>query len=540
MRRAMLRLVCGVIFVISFLSGSRAVAQAGADQTAGTQVRKFAGRTQLVLVPVVVTDEHGKHVSGLGRGAFKIEEGKKEREATIFEEVKTVAPETEARAAKVAGYSNFAVSDVHNWRVSVVVLDLLNTGYMYWPGGKEHLVDFLSKTLANVLESGEPVAMYALGTKGLKQLHPFTSDTAVLVEALRHVQARVGPEKIDEPPAAPGESAERHKEVVETAQRISDFFNDRPAVRFNGRDLARTTLEAMKQIADGYAAIPGRKTLIWASGGLPLPMDDPDRIDKLGLQTGAIYDRAWRALVASEIAAYPVDLDLVSDRSSSMFRRDSLTTLAQATGGNACIKKTEMEACMARALEDSHAYYLLGYYLPENDQKAGWRKLKVTVEATGAEVRARNGFYTPGPAVDNEEARQGDIVDALHSPVNYTGVRMNVREMPVSGGPAGGQRRQEFSVRVLGSSVTVDAQNGNAMDMTMVAVAFTESGANAGHAELHIGDKVPADKLEELGKFGVRGTPSLELGPGKYNIRIAVRENLSGRMGSVAFPLEVQ
>jgi hypothetical protein len=94
-------------------------------------------------------------------------------------------------------------------------------------------------------------------------------------------------------------------------------------------------------------------------------------------------------------------------------------------------------------------------------------------------------------------------------------------------------------VRVLGSSVTVDAQNGNAMDMTMVAVAFTESGANAGHSELHIGDKVPADKLEELGKFGVRGTPSLELGPGKYNIRIAVRDNLSGRIGTVVFPMEV-
>ena len=45
---------------------------------------KFVSKSQLVLVPVVVTGKKGEHVSGLSRDAFKIEEHGKVRAATDF------------------------------------------------------------------------------------------------------------------------------------------------------------------------------------------------------------------------------------------------------------------------------------------------------------------------------------------------------------------------------------------------------------------------------------------------------------------------
>jgi VWFA-related protein len=551
MWRSMLRLVCGLALIFPLLTGAPVSAQAGAGPAAAAEEPKFTSKTQLVLVPVVVTGEHGEFVGGLGRDAFKIEEGKKAREATIFEEVKTFAPAAPARAATLAGRSNFTDSDVQNWRLTVVVLDMLNTGYLYLPGGKQHLVDFLSKILSDSLQRGEPTAMFGLGTNGLTLLHPFSSDTAVLVEALRHVQMDIGAHPIREPVVLPGQSAGMQQAVNETAQRISDFINEGPALRLVYRDLVWTTLDAMTQIAHAYSAIPGRKTMIWASGRLPFMIDDPDWFAHMGPQTTEKYDEAWRSLVAAEIAGYPVDLSGLDDRNSSAYvrfgpasrARDSLITLADATGGTACMKTTEVAECIARGVEDSHAYYLLGYYLPANDQKEGWRKLKVKVEATGAQVRARAGFYVPSPTKDTPEARHREIEEAMRSPVDFTGVRLNVREIPVSAGSkatAPGKSLHQFSVGVLGKSVSVDAGKSNAIDMTLVAVAFAHDGANAGHAELHMAAQLPPDRVEALRKSGIQGTPLLELAPGKYDIRFVVRDNLSGGIGSVVYPLQVK
>lgn len=52
---------------------------------------------------------------GLGREAFKIEEHGKAREAALFEEVKTVAPDTKSRPAlAIPARSNFNYADTQN------------------------------------------------------------------------------------------------------------------------------------------------------------------------------------------------------------------------------------------------------------------------------------------------------------------------------------------------------------------------------------------------------------------------------------------
>jgi len=51
---------------------------------------KLTARSDLVLVPVIVTDKSGKHVSGLGKEAFRVEEDGKVREISIFAGVRRV------------------------------------------------------------------------------------------------------------------------------------------------------------------------------------------------------------------------------------------------------------------------------------------------------------------------------------------------------------------------------------------------------------------------------------------------------------------
>jgi hypothetical protein len=83
---------------------------------------RFTSWSQLVLLPVVVTGKDGKHMSGLGREAFRIEEQGKPRTPTVFEEVKTVAPDPKAQVlSPMEGHSNFPFGATQNWRITVSV-----------------------------------------------------------------------------------------------------------------------------------------------------------------------------------------------------------------------------------------------------------------------------------------------------------------------------------------------------------------------------------------------------------------------------------
>ncbi len=574
MERAMLRWTSVVFFFFGFLSH----AQLGAQVTPSRMAPKFTSKSQLVLVPVVVMGKDGQHISGLKRDAFRIEEHGKTREATIFEEIKTVAPDANSRRAPaVEGHSNFNYADAQNWRMTVVVLDMLNTPFLSQNEAKRQLIQYLSKSL----QREEPTALFGLRLSGLKQLHPFTTDTAVLIEALKKAQNEMGLDESNQATAnwsqdltdtlADNSAAWGHDS--ETAQQILNFMMDAETSANNKeqRDSIRTTLTAMTQIAHACEAIPGRKTMIWASGGFPFMIDDPQAFARMGIDMVAQYEETWRALVAADIAVYTVDVNELtgfygmanfdaSQHSTSALRagrsdssrvphlpynqdaqkQETLKAFAEATGGLPCANTNDLARCFARAVDDSRSYYLLGYYLPADDQRAGWRTLKVKVEASGARVRARKGFYVPSPADDTPEARGRQIVDALQSPVEFTGVRMNVRELPLADNAktaGAGKSKHEFAVGVLGNSLTVD---GNAVDVTALGVAFAADGNNCGQAENHLAGNLKPEVLEKIRKSGMAMNVSLELAPGKYDVHFAVRNNVSGEVGSVNYPLEVK
>jgi hypothetical protein len=81
-------------------------------------------RTDLVLVPVVVT-KSGKHVTGLQREAFRIEESGKIRSVSIFEEI-TTEKLTALRSARPPGYSNFLPGGPQVGRLTAIVLDMVD------------------------------------------------------------------------------------------------------------------------------------------------------------------------------------------------------------------------------------------------------------------------------------------------------------------------------------------------------------------------------------------------------------------------------
>jgi VWFA-related protein len=147
-------MACTTVLVSSFLLPSQMWAQTADAKPAANnpkptpEVTKLVSRSQLVLVPVVVTNKSGEHVSGLKRDAFRIEESGKVREAGIFEEITTVAPDTKTRAALPAqGHSNFTFGNTDGWRITIVLMDMVNTPVLAQNQAKLQLIKYLEKSL---------------------------------------------------------------------------------------------------------------------------------------------------------------------------------------------------------------------------------------------------------------------------------------------------------------------------------------------------------------------------------------------------------
>jgi VWFA-related protein len=296
--------------------------------------------------------------------------------------------------------------------------------------------------------------LFGLNSAGLRQLHPFTTDTKVLVLALQKLKLSLRSEESTQPDSTLTDDPAIDGEATYEEQLLSDVLqelNDTAAADYQ-RMATCQTLSAMAQFAHALGTIPGRKTLIWATAGFPFTLDDPNSFARQGDDLRPQYEEAWRSLNSANIAVYPVGLGSVdytpkglpsanatvsktqintirgtngSLRSPVNLRYDqgvqqrlTMRAFADATGGRACVTISELEKCFAQAVDDSRAYYLLGYYLGD-DTQPGWRRLKVKVVAgDGLHIRSRTGFYVgPKVPVTSEQSRQ-ELVDALASVCN--------------------------------------------------------------------------------------------------------------------------
>ncbi len=570
-RRCLLLISTLVLFAASLFAQSSGPASPDA-----AAAPLFTSTTQFVTIPVVVTTKDGQHITGLPKSAFRIEEQGHPRDTAVFEEVTSLAPSLQARTATpVQGHTNFIFGESKNWRVTAIVLDLVNTPYMDQQQARRQLIGYLQKSLSRE----EPTALFGLGRSGLKQLHPFTQDPAVLIEALRKLQGEVSTDEMTESSssiATETTASLDNNSVSQSADIISQFMQDSAATEaaFQQRNSIRTTLQAMDELAHAYQAIPGRKALIWASAGFPFMLDDPQAFARMGTDMQELYQQTWRSLNAAGISLYTVDVsglkglagitkNFDASRSTASInpgsnrtraskpmtiqydkdqqRQQSLRSFAEATGGVACVNSNDLEHCFARAVDDSRSYYMLGYYLPQDDQQPGWRKLKIKVDAPGAHVRAREGFLV-GPAVrDSPQQRQHEIAEALQSSVEYTGIRMNVRELPTDRqDQKDGKQHCRFAVGMPARSITVDAHNANNVDMAIVAVAMDGHGKAIGEGESHLSGKLKQETADKIRHSGAAVELGIDLPPGTYQLRFAARDNLGGELGSVAFPYDVK
>jgi len=581
------------------------------DQSAQTGAT-FTSKANMVLIPTVV-EEGGKHVAGLTKDNFEVLENGKPRQISSFELVTT--PSTVlGRAPRQKGvYTNEVTGDNGPRRLTIFALDTVNTPFLDQQYARQELLKFL----AGRIDSKEPCALVSIQYNGIKVIHDFTSDPAVLVAALKKVTGSVNPQtpglnpqtleqnspqsgvqaRVDLGSTTAGNFNSRGldspalQQELETQESSLDNFISGADLRFATfaqANMIRITLEAFRNVAEAFAGVPGRKSLVWATASFPFGLDPTSgtllaprvfaqgaAVSANGLSsTGGLpalptstsfeagsdlkalvpdYERTIQMLNDANISLYPVDArglvtffaDATTSRiaglqsfNSALFEssRETMEGFAQMTGGKAFYNRNDLDVAFGKAADDSENYYMIGYYLDKN-AKPGWHKLQVKLKNANGHVRSRNGFFVTAENRQTD-ARKMDIRLALASPLDYTGIPLSVRWVG-NAGAAGTKKKIAFQINIPPHAGVVDEANNNHLSLEMIAIALTGTGESADQFGEHLEANLKAAEMPTLHQEGIDYNSNIQVPPGEYRVRFIVRDDISGRMGSVIAPLTV-
>ncbi len=517
-----------------------------------------------VVVPAVITDSTGKHVANLKKEDFKVLENGKPQPITSLEEITTLPAAVAAPAASPNSFSNLSAAQHPLSPPIIVALDTINTPLLAQTNGRRQLL----KALAKMVDDNHRLGLIIIHRRGIQIVGGIDSDPAAIIAALSKTSSEMSSTETfsadqladaasDNSPSeltggiSPGEDPERV---------LLKFIRNSGALegRQQGTVAAEDTLRAFLSLAWSLSGVPGRKSVLWVTGGIPFLLD-ASAAEPVG-NLAPLYERAMKALNDAQVSVYPVDARGLStnaanaegayggaqssDVEESTATRievqqnavHNLNQFADATGGRAYTNTNDLAKAFRQAVEDSASYYLLSYALDPKDRAPGWRKLRVEVDRKGVEVRARNGFFVNAAALDPQQTRQADLQFALSSPVDSTAILISGEWKAPS--PAGDKKRIAFTLHIPANSA-IDEADDNRFDVEFLAQATDKNGQPVAHAGQSLKGAIPPLQLLKIKQEGIYYNNALALPPGTYTVHFVVRNNLNGALGSVATSLSV-
>jgi VWFA-related protein len=546
-----------------------------------TEPYRIERSAQLVLIPALVTDRAGHHIPGLTAADFIVKDDGRAHPIKLLQEISPPSIAMLERTKLPAGtYSNDLNRPKAPLRVVIILFDMLNSHFKDQVPARIQLAKYLNEQAA----PGTMVALLGLGRGGLRMYHDLTSDTKGLATELTQ-SMETGRHSIST--NLQGEMSEAEAEEAFVGH--GGFARTGSSGRSSKKLIVLDTLAAFKNIAGAYGGIPGRKSLVWVTGGFPftlddskhgggkLPVDDGDSI----LDILPDYQSTWQALNNANIALYPVDMHGLLNtaqpdatyrarrggdtaRSLATFAShkqerfednvQTFTAFANETGGKAFYNNNDLVAGFKTAVDDSQSSYLLAYAL-DQDAAPGWHKLRVEVSRPGVHVRARTGFLVPKPNPRHNEAasvfapkqslQTSEVNLAMSSPMNYTGIPITLRWLdsssaaPPAAANSNEKRAVPFQIILPANAATLGA-DGTSVSLNFAGLARTSQGEDANDFAKKIEGNLKPETARRFALAGIKFDSSLQLAPGYYNVRFVVRDNLSGRIGSVTAPITVK
>ena len=516
-------------------------------QTAAPTVRPpvFTSDVELVYVNVVVRDKSGAPVRGLTRDSFTlIEDGKVQTiDAFDLEEVPVEAVAAPAETSETASVPLLKPTPVAPAGTSTQPLDEALSGRRLVvllfddlpPDQLGRALESARKYVDARMSAADLVAVASVDA-GLNVRQDFTSDRERLHASLDTIQGIS-----DAAPAADGADTATEDDTAAATTAVAEA-SEAELFEIDRR------LRAIETLASALAPLRQKKSVIYFSGGTGGGTSVDNQVE-----LRAAIDRAVRA----NLAIYPVDsrgleavvpggdasrasstsTDVFSGRSMQrdfdrrIASQDTLSSLASDTGGKTFFDTNELSGVFDRVLADTSTYYVLGY-ASTNERKDGrFRRIKVQVKGAGLKVEHRSGYYAEKDfAHSNRGDRERQLRDQLLTELSAT-------DLPVWLRTAWFRAEEDdrfhvaVSIGVPGSAVPF-AREGDEDRASLELMGVVRDEAQRAVARMRDTIKVAAKASDDIRKKHVQYQTVLTVTPGRYRLKVVLRENKDGTLGS--------
>jgi VWFA-related protein len=530
-----------------------ATAAAPASRAEEAQRQVFRSSREIVSIDVVVRDRQGTIVRGLTAADFELKEDGKSQELAnfTFQEITEKPPVTTAPAAILSGAEARMLEPARDTgsappaplssdatagrRLIVLLFDVSSMQ----PEDVQRAVDAARKYVREQMTAADLVAVATVSST-LDVLTDFTAEPERVDQALGILAFTDG--LATKAPAASTlateEAAAAEEAPPSDASDLDSFNND-------------VRLRALRTLAETLSPIEQKKAIVYFSAGMTRSGQD----NQVELRS------AINASVRAHVAIYPIDtrgLQAVvpggdarqaSGRGQSLFSgrgvshqfaqlaasQDTLTSLAADTGGRAFTDTNDFSGAFTRVQADMSAYYLLGYTSTNTVRDGRFRRVEVRVTREGLRVESRAGYFAPR---DFQHTSRGDRETQLQEQLSAA---VSATDLPVlvTGGffrLAADRYYVPISVAVPGSAVLVSTDPSKAT-LDVLGMVRDEQGRPVGRMrqtmDLSAGTGKTLEGKQLLYQSGVT------LPPGRFTVKVVVRENGTGLIGSFESPIVV-
>ena len=533
--------------------------------------------TQMVEVGVVAKDKHGSPVGDLERANFEVFDDGKRQEIRVFAKhiagsgpVNDVPPAIASSAASGARvFSNRAEPDGATNAVTVLLIDELNTHWADQVYARREMIRFLRQ-----IHPEDRIGIYTMGLGDFRILHEFTRDSSELVRRLAGWSP--GTDKV--PVTFTARSAESGRQFlnwlqsnVGGASSNSGLVSGNPAKQmiremamhngiddegYAGLDLTTITLKVLAAVASHLAALPGRKSLIWVTGGIGI---DPSHDRE--------FVAAMRAVNNAHVTIYPVDarglVTLVPDASTNFgtgtpgsmygggpdfgnqatieagarlnWTQAGMDKVSGRTGGRPLYNRNDISGAIRSAYEDASVSYMLGYYPPEAKHDDKYHKITVRVAGrSDVQIRYRKGYVDESTSASDPKRRTKDLQDAVWSPIDATAVALTAHA--TSSLPAG-SCDLALSIDVRGLSLEQDGSR-TAGRFDLGVIQKNQEGEQFDWIEEGLDLQLTPEAYERVLRDGLLYRRRITLNPRATVLRVIVRDTASGNVGSLTIPIK--
>jgi VWFA-related protein len=470
----------------------------------------FAQQEQrMVDLNVVAVDSHGRPVADLTREDFHVSDSGKAQSVAFFRH-RDAAP-LHAPALEPGEYSNRNSANVP--RATLILFDLLNERFDTRGLTANQLIGALRS-----LETTDFVYLYLLtldgrlyavhglpgagGEAGLPDGVPWTSQIKPLLD--RAMSAVLEPRPLD----------------------IDD------AIR------AQITYMALSSVAVELSRVPGRKSLVWLTDGVPLVLG-PERSD-----TGDWVDftpllrRMSEGLDRAGVSIYPVRTVMMGSADnvdgpnrSGMESIDTLDLFAEMTGGRKDAGK-DIGGSVRQAIGDTRTSYEIGFYPPAASWDDKFHKLNVTCARKGVRIQTKTGYYAwrDAPGVRSEEA----IGSAVSTAFDAAEIGLRAKLAP---GPRG------VAAAIL--DARIDAQDvamvrdgdGYEAQLRVATVGYVPGMQRQADPAVSLDLHFSGEERDKALREGIAFARSVALPPEVRAVRLIVFDRGSNAIGSVTVPV---